>query len=71
MKCRKCGADMKQGVALYNVPWVHADFPGDYEGPLLSAPKEFIKRGQTISSTGEAIEVQVMKCSGCGHSVMP
>lgn len=76
MKCRSrfngqtCFGTMRPGIALMNTAFVHGDFPGDYEGPLEDlTPTQERLRGQTISNTGPAVVVSVMKCSLCGHSV--
>jgi hypothetical protein len=57
--CRKCGGKMEWGDALMNGVYAGVpDFPGDDE----NSP------GQTLSFTGPAKLVRVMKCNGCGHS---
>jgi hypothetical protein len=67
--CRRCFCVlMKEGTVLQNQAWVHADSPGDYSGPLKDAP-EGACRGQTVSSTGPAVEVPCWKCPECGHSI--
>ena len=53
-KCSRCQKPMSDGIALQNVYGGTPDFPG---GEVV-----------TISPTGKATIVRVLKCSHCGYS---
>lgn len=66
--CHKKGKGLKlmeAGKALLNRLVVHSDFPGDYSGEDISKAQ----RGQTMSRTGRAQMINVLKCPECGRSV--
>ena len=54
--CRRCGSEMKAGKALQNTLAGIPDFPGD-------------TYACTVSETGPAKLVTVLKCVGCGYSL--
>lgn len=56
MKCRRCDAAMRPGIALGQTYSGIPDFPGD-------------DHVCTISPGGPGAIITCLKCSGCGHSV--
>lgn len=61
-KCYRCGDMMILGQAMMNTLVGHDDFGG--ESKIRPIP-----RGVTVSRSGPAILVEVMKCKTCGRSI--
>jgi hypothetical protein len=70
--CKACKrtTNWKDGIALDNRWRIGvADFPGGPSNKDFDSPDDpEIPRGQTISKTGRAIAVKVIKCEECGGS---
>ena len=54
--CKKCGGEMKRGIATGQAWSGVADFPGD-------------RYAMTISPSGPGYLMPCLKCSACGWSV--
>lgn len=55
-KCKRCGGEMKPGVAIEQTVTGIPDFPGD-------------KHLVTVSPCGPGLMIECMKCVECGYSV--
>lgn len=61
VQCRRCGAEVKSGIAIGQTYVGHPDFPGDTG----------MEPGCTISPGGPGKVIQCQKCTECGHSFVP